>query len=186
MPHYVALLRGINVGGNNIIPMSELKQCFEACGFGQVATYIQSGNVLFEAGDEPVTGLTARIEQALTTRFSFQARIVLRSHAQLRAIVLDAPAGFGTRPDEYRYDVVFLREPLTAAQALKELVAREGVDQTFAGDGVCYFTRLTSRASQSYLSRVVTLPSYQSMTIRNWNTTAKLLTLLDGRHHPDG
>jgi uncharacterized protein (DUF1697 family) len=186
MTQYVALLRGINVGGNNLIPMSNLKQCFEACGFDQVATYIQSGNVLFEVDDEPQTGLAARIEQALSTRFSYQARIVLRSHAQMRAIVLDAPAGFGSRPDEYRYDVVFLREPLTTTQAMKELVTREGVDQTFAGEGVCYFSRLTSRATQSYMSRVVTLPSYQSMTIRNWNTTARLLTLMDSRHHPGG
>jgi uncharacterized protein (DUF1697 family) len=181
MTRYAALLRGINVGGNNLIKMAELKLCFEAGGFGDVATYIQSGNVLFEAGEESPASLAARIEAALLARFAYQARIVLRSHAQMRAIVADAPPGFGVQPELYRYDVLFLREPLTAAEAMKELRAREGVDQAFAGDGVCYFSRLASRAAQSYLSRVVALPIYQSMTIRNWNTTTRLQALMDAR-----
>jgi uncharacterized protein (DUF1697 family) len=179
MARYVALLRGINVGGNNLIPMAELRSCFEALGFGNVATYIQSGNVLFEADRPKPPSLSARIEEALSERFGYQARIVLRSHSQMHAIVADAPAGFGSQPDLYRYDVLFLREPLIAAEAMKELRTREGVDQAFAGDGVCYFSRLISRASQSYMSRIVALPVYQSMTIRNWNTTVKLLALMD-------
>jgi uncharacterized protein (DUF1697 family) len=181
MAQYVALLRGINVGGNNLIRMAELKRCFEAGGFGNVATYIQSGNVLFEAAEERPASLAARIEQALLARFGYQARIVLRSHAQMRAIVADAPPGFGGQPDLYRYDVVFLREPLTAAEAMSDLKTREGVDQAFAGDGVCYFSRLVSRAAQSYLSRIVALPVYQSVTIRNWNTTTRLQALMDAR-----
>jgi uncharacterized protein (DUF1697 family) len=181
MAQYVALLRGINVGGNNIIKMAELKLCFEAQGLVSVATYIQSGNVLFEAGDEPPAGLSARIEKALATRFGYQARIVLRSGDQMRAIVADAPDGFGSQPGDYRYDVVFLREPLTAAEAMKDLKTKEGVDQAFAGQGVCYFSRLISRATQSYLSKIIALPVYQSMTIRNWNTTARLTGQMDAR-----
>jgi uncharacterized protein (DUF1697 family) len=178
---YVALLRGINVGGNNIIKMADLKGCFEAHGFGSVATYIQSGNVLFEADERGPAALSEGIEAALSERFGYQARVVLRSHAQMRAVVADAPPGFGDQPELYRYDVVFLREPLTAAEAMNELRTREGVDQAFAGDGVCYFSRLISRAAQSYLSRVIALPVYRSMTIRNWTTTARLLALLDAR-----
>jgi uncharacterized protein (DUF1697 family) len=181
MAQYVALLRGINVGGNNLIKMLELRRCFEALGFGNVATYIQSGNVLFETTQREPAGLAARIEAALSEQFGYQARIVLRSHGQLRAIVAGAPSGFGDQPDRYRYDVVFLREPLTAAEAMQDLRTREGVDQASAGDGVCYFSRLASRAAQSYLSRIVALPVYQSMTIRNWNTTVKLRALLDAR-----
>lgn len=181
MAQYVALLRGINVGGNNIVKMAELKLCLETQGLADVATYIQSGNVLFEAGDEAPLSLAARIEEALLTRFGYQARIVLRSHDQMRAIVADAPDGFGSQPEDYRYDVVFLREPLTVAAAMDVLRTREGVDQAFAGQGVCYFSRLVSRATQSYLSKIVGLPAYQSMTIRNWNTTARLTSLLDAR-----
>ena len=178
---YVALLRGINVGGNNLIKMPDLRRCFEELGFGAVATHIQSGNVLFEAAQRRPAGLAARIEAGLSERFGYQARIVLRSHSQLRAVVAGAPPGFGEQPDQYRYDVVFLRGPLTTAEAMEALRTREGVDEAFAGDGVCYFSRLASRAAQSYLSRVVALPVYQSMTIRNWNTTVKLRALLDAR-----
>ena len=181
MTPYVALLRGINVGGNNLIKMPDLRRCFEDLGLGSVATYIQSGNVLFEATEQPRDRLVARIESALSERFSYQARLVLRSHLQLRAIVENAPDGFGTQPDLYRYDVLFLREPLTAEETLRDVRTREGVDQAYPGNGVCYFARLSSRATQSYLSRVASLPVYQRMTIRNWNTTFKLLALLDAR-----
>ena len=181
MAQYVALLRGINVGGNNLIKMTELRRCFEALGFGNVATYIQSGNVLFEAAERGPADLSARIEEALSEQFGYQARIVLRSHDQMRAIVADAPTGFGSQPDRYRYNVIFLREPLTAAEAMQDLRTRDGVDQACAGDGVCYFSLLVSRAAQSYLSRISALPVYQSMTIRNWNTTVKLRALMDAR-----
>ena len=181
MARYVALLRGINVGGNNVIRMADLKRCFEGLGFGDVATYIQSGNVLFEADARAPAGLAAGVEAALSSTFGYHGRVVLRSHAQMRAIVAGAPAGFGSEPELYRYDVLYPREPLTAAEALKELKTREGVDRVFAGVGACYFSRLIARAGQSYLSRVAGLPVYQSLTIRNWNTTVKLLELMDAR-----
>ena len=63
---------------------------------------------------------------------------------------------------------------------MKSLLTREGVDRAAAGRGVLYFSRLTSRAAQSQLSRIVSMPIYQSMTIRNWNTTTKLLQLMQG------
>ena len=75
---------------------------------------------------------------------------------------------------KFRYDVIFLeRRP---PRALKSVKTKEGVDQAFAGPDVLYFSRLTAKAAQSQLSRVISLPIYQSMTIRNWNTTTKLLT----------
>ena len=177
----MALLRGINVGGNNLIKMAELKRCFESLGFGDVATYIQSGNVLFEAEKSPAAQLAARVEAALAKTFGYAGRVAVRSHAQMSAIVDDAPAGFGREPERYRYDVLFLLPPLTPAAAMKELKTREGVDRAFAGKGVCYFSRLVSRITQTYLNQIVGLPVYQNMTIRNWNTTAKLRELLDAR-----
>jgi uncharacterized protein (DUF1697 family) len=74
--------------------------------------------------------------------------------------------------------VIFLKDPLTADGAMKSMTVNPGVDRVFAGDGVLYFSRLTSKAAQSHLSRVVGKPEYQNMTIRNWNTTAKLLALM--------
>jgi len=179
MSRYVALLRGINVGGNNLIRMPALKTCFEAQGFGDVATYIQSGNVLFTARRAGQRGLTRRIEEALSKTFACRSRVVVRSFEQMKAIVDGAPKGFGARPATYRYDVVFLKEPLTADEAMKSVTAKPGVDRVFAGEGVLYFSRLTRRAAQSHLSRVITTPAYQLMTIRNWNTTSKLVELME-------
>jgi len=75
--------------------------------------------------------------------------------------------------------VIFLKPPLTAKTALRSMSMKEGVDRGWAANGVLYFSRLTSRATSSRLNRVVSLPIYQQMTIRNWNTTTKLRELLD-------
>jgi uncharacterized protein (DUF1697 family) len=180
MNQYVALLRGINVGGKNLIRMPALKTCFEAQGHCDVATYIQSGNVLFTARRASQRGLTRGIEEALSKTFAYRSRVVVRSFEQMKAIVDGAPKGFGARPAAFRYDVIFLKEPLTADEAMKSVTAKPGVDRVYPGEGVLYFSRLTRRASQSLLSRVITTPAYQQMTIRNWNTTTKLVELMDG------
>jgi uncharacterized protein (DUF1697 family) len=179
MKTYVALLRGINVGGKNLIKMTELKACFEALGFESVRTYIQSGNVLFSTDDSNQSELTSRIEEALSTTFNYTSRVVVRSYEEMKRIVAGAPEDFGSDPTAYRYDVIFLKEPLTAAEAMRSVTTKEGVDQAFFGKGVLYFSRLISRASQSHLARIVGTPVYQSMTIRNWNTTTKLLAMMD-------
>jgi uncharacterized protein (DUF1697 family) len=179
---YVALLRGINVGGKNLIRMIQLRECFEKHGFPDAVTYIQSGNVLFTSSGLKRDELTARIENMLGATFSYRASVVLRTRKQMQDIVTRAPEGFGTQPDRYRYDVIFLKEPLTAATALKSVPTRQGVDEAHAGAGVLYFSRLVSNASQSQLSRLASLPVYQSMTIRNWNTTTQLARMLDPDH----
>jgi uncharacterized protein (DUF1697 family) len=172
---YVALLRGINVGGNNLIKMSALKACFEAQGFTDVSTFIASGNVLFSAtGSAPA--LTARIETALSAEFGYRATVMVRSAAELKKVVGKAPRGFG-KSAKYRYDVAFVRKPTTPSRAVKVLPRREGVDQIWAGPGVIYFSRLVARASQSKMAQVITLPLYKDLTIRNWNTTSALARL---------
>lgn len=179
MNQYVALLRGINVGGKNLIKMAGLRVCFEDLGLDAVATYIQSGNVLFTSGESASTKLNLRIEKALARKFNYKASVVLRSRTQLQKVVTSAPKGFGSIPAKYRYDVIFLKEPLSASTAIKSVLANPVVDQAYAGVGVLYFSRLISRASQSRLSRLVSLSVYQSMTIRNWNTTTALLKMME-------
>lgn len=181
MGHYVALLRGINVGGKNLIRMTDLKACFEDHGFESVATYIQSGNVLFETGDSSPVQLAERIEGMLVASFDYRASVVVRTRKQLRSVVEQAPDGFGTQPARYRYDVLFLKPPLGAPATIRLVPTNAGVDQVHAGPGVLYFSRLISRASQSRLSRIVSMPIYQNMTLRNWNTTMTLLQMMDVR-----
>jgi len=176
---YIALLRGINVGGNNIVKMIDLKACFENMGFTDVATYIQSGNVIFTTDDRDQESLTNIIEIALSKKFPHNIRVVTISHKQLNDAVTKAPHGFGTDPSKYKYDVIFLKKPLTAKKAVKSISIKEGVDQVGVGRDVIYFSRLVEKATQSKLSRIIGLPIYQSMTIRNWNTTTKLLALME-------
>jgi uncharacterized protein (DUF1697 family) len=179
MALYVALLRGINVGGKNLIKMPALKAAFEADGFGDVATYIQSGNVLFSSGGTSSRALTDRIEAMLADAFDYVPTVVVRSRTQMRAIVAKAPKGFGTQPEKYRYDVMFLKEPLTARTALKEVPTNPAVDASYAGTGVLYFSRLIAKATASRMGQVVASPIYPRITIRNWNTTTKLVSLMD-------
>lgn len=175
---YIALLRGINVGGNNIIKMEELRACFVTMSFTDVKTYIQSGNVLFSSDNDDKSELVKRIESELSRRFNYQSKIVLVSQNQIETVIKTAPEGFGTKPEEFRYDVVFLKEPLSSNEAFQSLKLREGVDNAYVGKDVLYLSRLVSRAGQSYLSKIISLPVYQYMTIRNWNTTTKLFELI--------
>src|SRR5919106_6867831 len=153
MNAYVALLRGINVGGKNLIKMAALKSCFEKHGFRDVATYIQSGNVLFSMPGSERDELARHLEALLSKTFNYPASVVLRTRKQMQDIVRRAPDRFGAQPANYRYDVVFLKDGLTASAAIKSVPTRPGVDQAHAGLGVIYFSRLSSKASQSQLSR---------------------------------
>jgi uncharacterized protein (DUF1697 family) len=182
MNQYLVLLRGINVGGKNIIKMADLKAGFEAMGFSNVVTYIQSGNVLFQSNEKDKTLLTTTIEKGLSKRFNFEAKVVPISQQELAGIIRNAPDGFGSEEDKFRYDVIFLKEPLTPKEAMKSVSVREGVDTAHAGRQALYFSRLISRASQSHLTKIIGLPVYQNMTIRNWNTTTKLLALMEGQN----
>ncbi len=177
--HYLALLRGINVGGNNIIKMVDLKACFESMGLTDVVTYIQSGNVIFKSAEKDKAKLTTKIEAGLTERFNYGARLVIVTHKQLKQAVEESPRGFGKEPDKFRYDVIFLKEPVTPKEAMKSVSVKEGLDNAYTGIDVLYFSYLLSRATQSRLPKIAGMPVYQSMTIRNWNTTTKLLALME-------
>ncbi|MDX2086960.1 MAG: DUF1697 domain-containing protein [Kofleriaceae bacterium] len=178
MGRYVALLRGINVGGKNIIKMTDLKACFEKQGFTDVGTYIQSGNVVFTAVAKEAV-VEQKIAVVLAKTFAYEAALVVRSLSEMRTIVGKAPEGFGGKAAKYRYNVLFLMPPLTGATVVKLVPCREGVDEVWAGRGVLYHARLEAKATQSYLSKVVAMPIYQRMTIRNWNTTTALLRMME-------
>ena len=179
-PH-VALLRGINVGGNHIVKMADLRACFEAMGFTGVATHIQSGNVVFVPRRASKARLTATIEDALCERFGHESRVVLLSAEELERVVAQAPRGFGKQPARFRYDVLFVREPMTTREALEQVTTKPGVDAADAGDHALYFRRLVARAAKSHLPKLIQRPVYKSLTVRNWNTTTRLLSMVRGR-----
>ena len=90
--------------------------------------------------------MCGRIERALAAAFRYDANEVLRTHTEMQRLVARAPKGLGTQPDKYRYDVIFLKAPLTAAAAIKSVAAAPGVDEVHAGPGVLYLSRLIRQA----------------------------------------
>jgi uncharacterized protein (DUF1697 family) len=182
MSRYVVLLRGINVGGKNPVPMARLRAVLEELGFSDVATYIASGNVILDSG-RSAAEIGALIEEALPMRFALhdeRVRVLVLAHERLRAIVDGRPEGFGSQPDRYHSDAIFLMG-IDAAEAMAAFDPREGVDAVWPGDGVIYSQRLSAERTKSRLSKAMGTPAYKSMTIRNWNTTTALLAMLQAR-----
>lgn len=179
MQRYVVLLRGINVGGKNKIPMAGLRRCLEDRGLRDVSTYIQSGNVLLTS-DSSAGDLGRQVEQALLGSFTLDSaliKVLALTGAQLRAVVEHRPDGFGDQPDRYHCDAVFLMG-IGIEEAMAVFDPREGVDAVWPGEGVVYSQRLSALRTKSRLSKIVGTTAYQSMTIRSWTTTTRLLELL--------
>jgi uncharacterized protein (DUF1697 family) len=180
---YLALLRGINVGGKNLIRMPELQRLFTGLDCTNVTTYIQSGNVLFESKLRNLLKLSNSIEQALAAGLS--CAVVIVPKAQLELVVHNAPPAFGADPAHYKYDVAFVKPPLQARAILPAINLKPGVDEASERNGVIYLTRLTIRASQSQLPKLARHVAYKSMTIRNWNTTVELCRLMNSTRSAD-
>ncbi len=182
MSAYLILLRGINVGGKNKVPMAELRTCLEELGFSHVSTYIASGNVILES-DDPPHDVQARIEAALPVAFRLDSELVkvlALCRDEFQSVVDNRPAGFGEQPEKHHSDAIFLMG-VEVAEALAVFDPRKGVDEVWPGDGVIYSQRLSAQRTKSRLSKIVGTPVYKSMTIRSWNTTTKLLELLRQR-----
>lgn len=178
---YIALLRGINVGGNNIVKMTELVACFEKLGFVGVVTYIQSGNVVFQSEERRAEQLVVLIEKQLIQNFGREIPVVVISLQELREAVEEAPRGFGKKPEEYRYDVIFLKPALSADDVIEKVPVNPDVDQVWSGKRVVYYSRLIALSTKSRMSKIVSMPMYKNMTIRNWKTTISLLALAESK-----
>lgn len=174
---YVALLRGVNVGGRNIMSMPALKECCEQAGLNHVRTYSQSGNVIFDSDDRGGARLSRRLERAVARRLA-GVRIVLISHAQLKAIVANAPAGWD-RGTDLRRNIAFLYAGTTPKQVLKQIEAKPGVDTVEAGKAVVYMATAMSDVQKSGLRKLVGTPVYRDLTIRTYGTCRRILALME-------
>lgn len=182
MNTYAILLRGINVGGKNKVPMAGLRRCLEDLGFSNVSTYIASGNVIL-ASDKRPDEIKGEVEAVLTKSFELDSelfKVLVLSRKQLQAVTDNKPKDFGDEPDKYHSDAIFLID-ITATQAMPIFNPREGVDKVWPGDGVVYSQRLSALRTKSRLSVIAMSPLYKSLTIRSWNTTTKLLDILKDR-----
>ncbi len=179
MKTYLVLVRGVNVGGKNSVPMAGLRKCLEELSFSNVSTYINSGNVILESDKRP-DAIKAQIEQALLENFKLDSeliKVLVLTPRQLQAVIDNKPEGFGEQPEKYHSDAIFLID-IDAAEAMPVFSPREGVDEVWPGDGVIYAQRLSAQRTKSRLGKIVGTPAYQSMTIRSWTTTTKLLDIL--------
>ena len=175
----MVLLRGINVGGKNPVPMARLRQVLEDLGYEDVVTYIASGNVILSS-DAGRNRIKQHIEAALPKAFTLHSELVavlVLTAAEVRAVVDDRPDGFGDQPDRYHSDAIFLMG-IDAETAMEAFDPRPGVDTIWPGKGVIYSQRLSAERTKSRLNRVMASPLYKSMTIRNWATTTKLADLV--------
>ena len=176
MAVHVALLRGINLGGKNRLPMKDLAAMFTDAGCGSVSTYIQSGNVVFEAPAALARLLPSLIEKSIADRFGYQVPVVTRTGSELRRIVRGNPF-LRSGADPGTLHVAFLADAPAAAR-VKALDAGRSAPDAFAVRGREIFlhcpngfarTRLTNAYFDSKLGT--------TSTVRNWNTVVTLLDL---------
>jgi len=176
---YIALLRGINVGGQNKIRMQDLQRLLEEEGLGRVRTYLQSGNVVFDAASSDRAPLASQIEQAILVAYGFDIPVILREAPDLRRIIATNPFLTQRREDPAKLHVLFLAErpaPAAVARMVRpdgesgEWIVGEQEIFLFMPDGVGR-SKLTNAFFESRLKTAT--------TGRNWNTVNALLELAE-------
>lgn len=176
MTRYVALLRGINVGGKGIVKMADLRAALEKIGLLNVSTYIQSGNVLFDSslGAE---ALEKKISHVLLSSFKVSSSTMVRSAVQMKQTLAKVPADWKKRKDLRCY-LAFLKASLVVADAAKEIKPREGVDSVAVGPGVLYLSTEVKWITKTGFTKMAQSKIYKDLTMRNYNTAQKIMELM--------
>lgn len=174
---YVALLRGVNVGGANKVSMADLKDVFESAGMTAVKTYINSGNVIFSTDMVDRAQLMGLLVQAAQRQARLDIDLQLRDADDLGAIVAAMHAEW-KNDDTMKCDVVFLQADVDRVGILEELGPRPGVEDAVYVPGAVIWRVDRKDAKRGRLTRIVGTPLYSRVTVRNCNTTRKLLELL--------
>ncbi len=178
MNKYVAFLRGINVGGNKLIRMADLREVLERAGFSNVRTYIQTGNVIFETDQTPIKAITSAIERALLNAFGFDVKAIVQTVAELEQVVLLDPFKEIEDSDEIRMYVTFhsptvdrrCESPPSFPAARVEIVARR--KQT-----LFLLCRRKPNGQFEFPNNLFEKDLKVSATTRNWTTVRKTLEL---------
>lgn len=175
---YIALLRGINVGGNTIMKMSDLKKAAETCGFTSVRTHIQSGNIIFESDKTDTGKIAEQLEHELLNRFKYDSRVIVITYEQFKKILSEVPDEWKKRKDLRLY-LAFVKGPVTAQDIIREAKPKEGADEVKAGEGVVYMSTVLSGLTKSGLTKLITKSVYKSITIRSYSTCQNILTRME-------
>ena len=175
---YVALLRGVNVGGKNRLPMAELRSRLDTAGFESVKTYIQSGNVIFESSSQSDGVVAEEIESIITKQFGLSIPVVVLSQYQFEAVASNTPDNW-LQSKEYKYNYIFLQPPYDMAEVIGMVGdLKTDIESITAGNGVLYQSMSIKYIGRTTFSKIVGKPIYKQMTIRNHNTVTKILELL--------
>ncbi len=177
-PRYVALLRGINVGGKHTVPMVKLKKAFEAMGFADVSTYINSGNVLFSADKFSEKTGGAGIEKELERLFGFEIKTVIRSAAKIQALCKQLPDKW-QNDGVQKTDILFLWTGFDSKASLKLLEIDPKVDTLRYAAGAIAWNIDRKHYNKSGMNNFIGTRLYKHMTARNINTVRKLAELLN-------
>ncbi|PQP85128.1 hypothetical protein C0Q44_11765 [Paenibacillus sp. PCH8] len=177
---YVALLRGINVGGNNKINMKQLKETFEQAGMLDVVTYINSGNIIFADHQERAHAneeISQLLEAVIVTEFSLQIKVMVRSMDEIQTVIQTLPAEW-TNDDQAKSDVMFLWNEVDDVSVLDQLPLKPGIGTLIYVPGALLYSVSREDASRSGMNKLVGSKVYSSMTVRNVNTTRKIFSLM--------
>lgn len=175
---YVALLRGINVGGNSKVDMKQLKAAFEAVGMHDVRTYINSGNVVFSYDEAQPNDLVELFRRAIQSEFKFAVDLIVKTRDEMRAIVDVVPTEWQNSA-EMKCDVVFLWYGLTPSDLVAQLRPRDGIDDVRTAPGAVIWKVESVNRNRNGMLRIMSTPAYRQVTVRNCNTARKLMALLD-------
>ncbi|SFM18318.1 Uncharacterized conserved protein, DUF1697 family [Paenibacillus sp. 1_12] len=175
---YIALLRGINVSGQKLIKMVDLKQMFEQMGFGKVQTYIQSGNVLFES-EESEAALRLKIEQRIEEVFGFVVTVVIRTIEQLEHIAKHCPFVANPSSQIEKVYIALLSEKPSEDKIAKLLLCTSEIDEFQLSSSklevyiLCRQSVRKSIFTNNFLEKKLGVAA----TTRNWQTMSKLTML---------
>ncbi len=176
MTSYVALLRGINVGGNNRIAMADLRRWIEALGYESVATYIQSGNVVLSGPSRTTSEVAAAVQAAIQGGCGLDVAVMVRTREELAQVVAGNP--YPEADDEpTQVHVAFLTDEPDLAGLEAVDAASYAPDEWAAGPGVLYLRFPDGTASSKLAVELARKRTGVVSTVRNWRTVTKLLEL---------
>jgi uncharacterized protein (DUF1697 family) len=174
---YVALMRAVNLGGKNKLPMLELRQMFEAAGCEAVRSYIQSGNVIFRGSPRMCAALCSKIPEQIGARYGFQPPVVLRSTEELEEAIANNPYLAAGVPEELLHLMFLADEP--GAAAVKQLDPHRSPPDEFTVCGRDIYLKLPNGAGQTKLTNQYFDAKLKTIsTSRNWRTVKTLLEMM--------
>ncbi|MBB3113967.1 uncharacterized protein (DUF1697 family) [Paenibacillus phyllosphaerae] len=174
---YTALLRGINVGGNNKVDMKLLKTAFEQAGMNNVITYINSGNIVFTTADQTKKEIARILEEAILGTFGLQIKVLVLSLEDMKKVLSALPDSW-TNDDKMKSDVLFLWEEIDDETILEKLTFKPEIETVKYAPGAILWAIDKVNVNKGSLSKLVGTKLYRQMTIRNVNTTRKIVGLM--------